>query len=47
LHISLTTTATDEQLNTLKTDLDKYCPVAKVFAQSGSNVITEWLVTRP
>ena len=47
LHINLTTTATDEQLNILKTDLDKYCPVAKVFAQSGSKIITEWLVSRP
>ena len=47
LHIRLTTSADQEQLNVLKTDLDKYCPVAKVFSQSGSKVITEWSVTRP
>ena len=47
LHIRLTTSVDQEQLNVLKTDLDKYCPVAKVFSQSGSKVITEWSVTRP
>ena len=47
LNIKLTTLASDEQLDILKTELDKYCPVAKVFAQSGSNIITEWSVTRP
>jgi len=47
LNIKLTTSASEEQLDILKTELDKFCPVAKVFAQSGSNIITEWSVTRP
>ena len=47
MNIKMTTDATDEQLERLKSDLDKYCPVAKVFSQSGSNIITEWSVTKP
>ena len=39
LTINLTTDASDEKIDILKTDLPKYCPVAKVFSQSGTNVI--------
>ena len=47
LDIELTTSASDEQLSILKSDLDKYCPVAKVFAASGSNIVTNWSIKRP
>ena len=47
LTINLTTNASDEEVNILKTDLPKYCPVAKVFSQSGSKVISEWNIIRP
>ena len=47
LTINLTTTADDAAVNILKTDLPKYCPVAKVFSQAGSNVISKWNVSRP
>lgn len=47
LTINLTTNASDEEINILKTDLPKYCPVAKVFSQSGSKIISEWNIIRP
>lgn len=47
LTIDITTTASDEQLEVLKNDLPRYCPVAKVFSHSGSNIITTWNVKRP
>lgn len=47
LTINLSTTANQMELDILKQDLPKFCPVAKVFAQSGSDVITKWVVTRP
>lgn len=47
LTINLTTTADDAAVNILKSDLPKYCPVAKVFSQAGSNVISKWNVSRP
>lgn len=47
LNINLTTNASDEEINILKTDLPKYCPVAKVFSQSGSKIISEWNIIRP
>ncbi len=47
LNINMTTNASDEQIEILKSDLDKYCPVAKVFSQSGSKIITEWSIKRP
>ena len=47
LDISITTTATDTELQVLKDDLPRFCPVAKVFSMSGSNVITNWTVIRP
>ena len=47
LTINITTAATDKELQVLKDDLPRYCPIAKVFSQSGSDVITDWVVTRP
>ncbi len=45
--IKLSTNASDSELEVLKRDLPKYCPVSKVFVQSGSNVLTQWVITRP
>lgn len=47
LNIELTSDLSEAQLDILKTDLDKYCPVAKMFAASGSKVINNWSVKRP
>ena len=46
LTIHLTTTASDGQIETLKTELPKFCPVAKVFSMSGSKIETNWLVNK-
>jgi len=47
LTINITTPASDKELQVLKNDLPKFCPVAKVFEQSGTDVQTTWVVTRP
>ena len=47
LNIELTSLANDEQLAILKSDLEKYCPVAKVFSSSGSKLITNWSIKKP
>lgn len=47
LTINLSTSAPDNKLDILKKDLPRFCPVAKVFAQSGSEVKTEWVITKP
>ncbi len=47
LTVNITTPASDKELQVLKDDLPRYCPVAKVFSQSGTTVITNWVVTRP
>ena len=47
LDINLTTSASDQEIDILKTELDKFCPVAKVFSAAGSNIINRWHITRP
>ncbi|MEM7043274.1 MAG: OsmC family protein [Pseudomonadota bacterium] len=47
MDIDITTDATDEQMSAIKSDLAKFCPVAKVFRGSGINVTENWNVTRP
>ena len=47
LNIELTSLANDEQLTILKSDLEKYCPVAKVFSSSGSKLTTNWSIKKP
>ena len=47
LTINISSSSSDEKIDILKADLPKYCPVAKVFSQSGSKIVTEWNVTRP
>ena len=46
LTIRLTTSSSDEELEALKRDLPRFCPVGKVFEQSGTNVVTDWVVTK-
>ena len=46
LRIEATTDATPEQLEILKNDLPKYCPVSKMFEQAGTRIETEWTVKR-
>ncbi len=45
--IDVTTDADDETMEKVKADLTRFCPVAKVFRQAGSNVTDVWTITRP
>lgn len=45
LDIEVATNATPEQLETIKTDLAKYCPVAKVMRGSGITITENWTTT--
>ncbi len=47
LTINVTTAADDGAIETIKTDLGKFCPVAKVLREAGTNIIEVWNVTRP
>jgi len=46
LIIDVNTNATDEQLESIKDKLPRYCPVSMVIRQSGTDVIEEWKVSR-
>lgn len=46
LRIEVTTDATDEQLEILKRDLPRYCPVAKMIEGAGTRIDTEWVINR-
>ncbi len=45
LVIDVNTNATDEQLETIRERLPRFCPVSMVMRQSGTNIIEEWKVT--
>jgi|TARA_B100000315_G_scaffold259673_1_gene316602 uncharacterized OsmC-like protein len=45
LSISVKTAATEDQMNEIRSRLSKFCPVAKLFRQAGTNVIETWNVT--
>lgn len=47
IHIDITTDASDEQIERLKTLLPKHCAVSKVLQQAGSKVTEIWNVHRP
>lgn len=47
LTINVTTSADDAAIETIKTDLGKYCPVAKVLREAGTDITEIWNVTRP
>jgi putative redox protein len=46
LTINLTTPATDSQVQRLKSDLGRFCPVSKVIRQSGTKLQEIWNITR-
>ncbi len=43
--IDLKTNATEEQMDKIKTDLGKFCPVAKVFRGYGAEITEHWNIT--
>lgn len=45
LIVDLTTDASPETVEMLKTELAKFCPVSKVLRQSGTVITEEWNVT--
>ena len=45
LDIEVATNATPEQLEKIKTDLAKFCPVAKVMRGSGITITENWTTT--
>ena len=47
LRIELTTDAGDDAIEKVKTDLRKFCPIAKVLRHAGTEIIEDWIVTRP
>ena len=44
MDIEIDTDATEEQINMLKIDLAKFCPIAKVLRGSGVNIIEKWII---
>jgi len=46
LRIELDTDASPEQLEILKQDLPRFCPVAKMIERAGTKIETEWVVNR-
>ena len=47
LTIQITTAAADSDIAIIERDLPRYCAVSKVIAESGTSLITEWVVIRP
>ncbi|MBW4709816.1 OsmC family protein [Roseobacter sp. YSTF-M11] len=46
LHINATTDALPEQIEAIKRDLPRFCPVSKLFKQSGTNVEERWTLNQ-
>jgi uncharacterized OsmC-like protein len=47
LTINVTTAASDADIERLKTDLGRYCPLTKVLTNAGTLLEVVWNVTRP
>ncbi len=47
LSISVKTPASDEEMVLLKSDLQKFCPLAKIIRGSGTDIEEIWHVERP
>ncbi|MGI9436030.1 MAG: OsmC family protein [Geminicoccaceae bacterium] len=47
MDIDVTTDATDEQMAKIKSDLGKFCPIAKVIRASGITITENWNIIRP
>lgn len=44
--INLTIDATDAEVDKIKTDLRKFCPISKILRQAGTEIEEEWTVRR-
>jgi uncharacterized OsmC-like protein len=44
MDIDVTTNGTEDQIETLRIELEKFCPVAKVFRGSGITITENWTV---
>jgi len=44
LDIDMATDATAEQMETIKADLKKYCPIAKVIRGNGATITENWTI---
>ena len=44
MDIEIDTDATEGQINMLKIDLAKFCPIAKVLRGGGVNIIENWII---
>ena len=47
MRVDVTTDAEESAIETLKTDLAKFCPVSKVIRQSGTKLNEVWTIIRP
>lgn len=47
LVINVTTNASSESMEKVKTDLHRFCPIAKVIRNSGTKIDEVWNVSRP
>ncbi len=47
LNIAVTTRASDEEMATIRSELQRFCAVATVFRAAGTNIVENWTVTRP
>jgi organic hydroperoxide reductase OsmC/OhrA len=47
LVINLTTDASDEDMENVRADLHRFCPLAKVIRNAGTPIEEVWNVTRP
>ena len=45
MDITMATDATPDQMEAIKTDLQKYCPIAKVIRGSGVTITENWTIT--
>ena len=47
LRITVTSSAPEAQIEQLKDDLKKFCPISNVIRQSGTDLTETWTVNRP
>jgi len=47
LNINVTTSTDDAAIENVKSDLGKFCPLAKVLREAGTEIEEIWTVTRP
>ncbi len=47
LEIRVTTSADESAIALLERELPKFCAVSKVIAESGTEIVTKWVVERP